>query len=129
MTAPQTISGVTQVYPGSKAKGFDQAGQYPIAWEIMYRNDEAGQAFADDVLKAIHALPAGKGVVMQLDGKAGDSARCLDCAFRDRDSFRQVVNAAFRDRLFYDEVADRLVPKQRLLDAAAKIPCGMAMAL
>ncbi|GEM_PF-2222238 len=117
----KVISAVTQVYDSSEAKGFAESEQYPIAWEIIFVNDAVGKEFADNAVIALTKTPKEKACLLGFEGDALESARCFECAFKDRDSFRQFLKASMPNLVIYDEQQSKVIPKQILLDNAREI--------
>lgn len=114
----KAVTGVTEVYDSREAQGFEQAAEYPIAWEIMYRNDSGGQVFARQLQEALNALPSGKAMPMAQEEAGSEAARSAEIAFADLDSFRQVVHAAFNGLTLCDEQQRSVIPRQQLIDTA-----------
>lgn len=117
----KVISAVTQVYDSSEAKGFAESEQYPIAWEIIFVNDVVGKEFADNAVTALTKAPKEKVCLLSFEGDSSESTRCFECTFKDRDSFRQFLNASMPNLMIYDEQQSKVIPKQMLMDSAREI--------
>lgn len=117
----KVIYAVTQVYDSSEAKSFRESEQYPIAWEIIFDNDAVGKEFAENVIAALTKTPKEKACLIGFEGYSSESARCFECAFKDRDSFRQFLNASMQNLTIYDEQQSKVIPKQMLLDKAREV--------
>lgn len=121
MNEVKTIEGITNVYDSKEMKGFDLPENYPIAWEVIFINDKAGKEFAGNIRKAFSELPPEKGYIVDFEGEPSDVARCVECVFADKHSFRKVLNEALPEMVIYDERAKGIVPKQKMIDEAGKI--------
>lgn len=121
MDETQAVTGVTQVYHSKQAKGFTDAESYPIAWEFMFVNDEPGRILALRLEAAFAKLPKEKGLLLNLEGKASDSARCVECVFKDRHVFHKVLEETLQDMTLYDEEKGKVIPRQKLLDTARNL--------
>ena len=121
MNPIKTITGVTEVYDSSQTKGFEQAERYPIAWELIYINDAAGQKFTGQLLQTLRELPQEKGYRLMPDDEPLEKMNCVECVFDSIDSFRKVVNQAFNGFALYDYQQEKITPKQMLVDTAGKI--------
>ena len=117
----KTLHGVTIVYNSKEAKDFHQSLQYPIAWEAMYMNDEVGKEFTANLSKAINNLPENQAVLMSMEGNPSDVARCVECAFANKDVFKKVLNQSLDGITFFDEQENKLIPKQSMIQDATKI--------
>lgn len=116
----KVISGTTSVYKSSKIKDFQQTESFPLAWEIILRNDKEGRSFARDLENIFLKFPKEKGLLLDTELDSTEPVRCMECVFKDRDSFKQVINQAFKNRSFIDEEKGKLIPKLKLFDAATK---------
>ena len=118
----KVITGTTSVYDSHKIKEpFKQANDYPIVWEVIFRNDTEGKAFAVDLAKTFRELLKEKGFVLDTEIPTDEPVRCIECVFKDKDSFRKVLNQVFKERSFMDEPKEQIVPKIKLLDDASKL--------
>lgn len=117
----KVVSGATQVYDSSEAKGFAESEQFPIAWEIIFVNDATGEEFAANAIIALAKLPKEKGRLLNFQGEDTETARCLECVFKDRSNFRQFLNDSMPNMTIYDEQEKKVVPKQKLLDKAREL--------
>ena len=124
----QAVTGVTSVYPSGETEGFQDSEHYPIAWEFMFVNDEAGRTFTARLEAVLARFPKEKGYMLDLDGKDSDAARSVECVFRDRDSFRQLLHETMGDMTIFDEQRQAVVPKQALIDTARNLARHSAMA-
>ena len=116
------ISGTTSVYDSHKMKEpFKQANDYPIVWEVIFRNDAEGKAFAADMAKTFRELPKEKGFILDTEIPTDEPVRCIECVFKDKDSFRRVLNQTFKNRSFMDESKEQIIPKVKLLNDANKL--------
>ncbi|MBR9919543.1 MAG: hypothetical protein GYB31_01810 [Bacteroidetes bacterium] len=97
---------VSEVYDSSKAAGFAESEKYPIAWEVMFRNDNAGKQLIENIYSAFEQLPKERGQVIGLDGEH---------------SFKQILNKALNGLALFDENANQVVPRQQLVDIAKSI--------
>ena len=125
----QVVTGVTNVYHSHETKGFQEADRYPIAWEFMFRNDEAGRAFALRLQASFARLPRAKGYILNLDGKDSDAARCVECVFQDQHSFRKILNELLADMVIYDEQQSQVIPKQEMADKARSLKRKTVLAI
>lgn len=125
----RVIYAVTQVYDSSEAKGFLESEQYPIAWEIIFANDAVGKEFSENALAALTNTSKEKACLLGFEGDSSESARCFECAFKDRDSFRQFLNESLSNLTIYDEQKNKVVPKQKLLDKAREIASQAEMGI
>ena len=116
------IQGVTDLYQTSQEKGFIEAAQYPLAWEVIFDNNKEGKVMVEDILKTFHeGFPKEKGKLFKLDGEVSDIARCITCIFKDSDAFRQFLKTAMKDKVIVDESEKRIIPSQLLVDKAKQV--------
>ncbi|MEM6359634.1 MAG: hypothetical protein AAF731_06060 [Bacteroidota bacterium] len=116
------VSGTTTVYDTHQMKEpLAQADDYPIAWEIVFRNDRQGKDFAAALTESFRELPKEKGFVLDTEIPINEPVRCIECVFKDKDSFRRVLNQVFKDRSFVDELTGKVIPKIQLLNDATKL--------
>ena len=112
---------VCEVYDSSKATGFEESDKYPIAWEVIFRNDNAGKQLIENLYSAFEQLPKVRGKVIGLDGEHSDIARCLECVFDNEHSFKQILNKSLNGLTLFDENTNRFYPKHQLIDEAKNI--------
>ena len=117
----KVVSGTTQVYQSSEASGFPEPDRYPIAWELIFTNDAAGKEFAANLEKAFAALPRRRGYIMDFQGNPDDIARCVECVFRDKDTFRKILNESLPDIAIYDEQECTIIPKLEMIERANEL--------
>lgn len=116
------ISGTTSVYASAEMKEpFEQANDYPITWEVIFLNDDVGKAFANDINESFKSLHKSDGFILDTDLSINEPVRCIECVFKNKDSFRKIMNQVFSNRTFVDESKDQIVPKIQLLNNADKI--------
>lgn len=117
----KAVQGIAQVYDSKEARSLKNHEHYPIAWEVLFVNNSVGKEFASNAIKAFERLPKKRGVIMDFQGEHNDVARCLECAFADKDSFRKILNEVFNGISFYHEEERKLIPKPMMLAAADKV--------
>lgn len=117
----RVISGTTQAYHSSEAKGFGESDRYPIAWELIFTNDATGKQFAANIEKAFASLPREKGYILDFQGGVNDVARCVECVFRDRDTFRKILNESLPDMAIYDEHEGKVISKLEMVERATAL--------
>ncbi len=121
MNNTKTIQGQSNVYDSSEAKGFKQSKNYPIAWEIIFLNDDTGKEFALNTEKSFSQLPKEQGYIVGLSDDANAPIRCLDCVFKNKDAFRKILNETLKGITIYDEIAEKVTPKTKMLQNAGKV--------
>lgn len=129
MAEVRVISGTTQVYHSSEAKGFEESDRYPIAWELIFINDAAGKQLTANVEKAFASLPREKGYIMDFQGGENDVARSVECVFRDKDAFRKILNESLPDMAIYDEQEGKVIPKLEMVERAKALTQEAALAV
>lgn len=129
MADVRVISGTTQVYHSSEAKAFGESDRYPIAWELIFTNDAAGKQLTANVEKAFASLPREKGYIMDFQGGANDVARCVECVFRDKDTFRKILNESLPDMVIYDEQEGKVISKLEMVERATALSQEAALAI
>lgn len=117
----KAVQGITSIYDSSEAKSFEQSANYPIAWEVLFVNNAEGKEFALKANEAFKNLPKDKGLIMDFQGDPNDVARCLECAFSNKDAFRKVLNEVLDGVSFYHEEERKIIPKMNMLNDAGKI--------
>lgn len=126
----KSIQGVSNIYDSTKAKDFDKPQNYPLAWEIMFVNDKAGKEFSLNAIKAFSELPKEKGYILAFQGDHKAPARCLECVFKNKDTFRKILNETLKGISFYDEKTSKIIPKTIMLkDAGKLLTSKMSMAI
>jgi len=115
------VSCVSNVYDSSEAKGFTQAEDYPIAWEIIYRNDESGKAFTAKVQDVMHELSDQEGIIMATQGEYSDVARSVELAFASADAFRKATHLILKDIRLHQEQDGKLLTKHHLVQDAQSV--------
>ena len=121
MNSIEMVYCVSEVYDSSKANEFTDFEKYPIAWEVIFRNDKAGKQLVENVYAAMEQFPKEHGYVLGLDGEQTDIARCLECVFKDEHSFNRLLNKALNGIALYDEDKKQIIPRQELVDNAKNI--------
>ena len=121
MNQIKIIQGVTNVYDSSEAKGFEDAENYPLAWELIFVNDEAGKEFSLNATKTFRGIPKEQGYVLDFQGEHSDPARCLECVFKTKDAFRKFLNESMNGMAILDERTKEIAPKMKLLENAGKV--------
>jgi len=121
MTEIKAIQGITNIYDSSEARDFDRPIDFPIAWEIMYLNDEIGKEFTANFKNAIENISQDKYQLLDIQGDNSDLTQCIECTFADTDSFKKVLNESFKDITFYSENDKKIKPKMAMIDDAKKI--------
>lgn len=117
----QYIEGVTDLYQTTAEKGFKTPEQHPLAWEVIYHNNEAGKSFTLHLLQAFDDFPKERGYISELQGEASDIARCVTCVFKDNDAFRYILNKTMEGKVIYDESKKQIVPRQELINQAKEV--------
>jgi len=115
------VSCVSNVYDSSKAKGFTQAEDYPVAWEVIYRNDDSGKAFTSKVQDLMHELSDQEGIIMAAQGEHSDMARSIELAFASADAFQKAARSILKDIRLHQEQDGKLITKHQLGQAARMI--------
>lgn len=110
------LYGITNVYKSAEASGFGDAANYPIAWEVIAIHNAAGKTFVQSVRAAFKKVDRSEGYVVTLDAGIEDTVLCLMCVFRDKASFRNVLNTCMADVVIYDEHRKSPVLKPMLLE-------------
>jgi len=123
------VSCVSNVYDSSEAKGFPQAEDYPVAWEIIYRNDESGKVFTSKVQDVMHALSDQDGIIMATQGEYSDVARSIELVFASADAFRKATHSILKDIRLHQEQDGRLITKHQLIQDARAVVQERAAAL
>lgn len=117
----KAIQGIVQIYNSEEANILKGTEGYPIAWEVLFVNDTIGKEFASNALRAFEKLPKEQGIIMDFQGEYNDVARCLECAFSDKDSFRKILNEVLNGISFFHEEKKKIIPKPMMLKEADKI--------
>ena len=121
MNKIKTLQGIANVYDSSEAKGFEDSENYPIAWELVFLNDSVGKEFSLNALKTFRQIPKEQGYILDFGGEHKDLARCLECVFRTKDTFRKVLNETLKDMAVYNEQTKEVIPKMTMLADAGKV--------
>lgn len=117
------LYGITDVYNSAEASGFDDESNYPIAWEVIAIHNAAGKTFVQSIRAAFKKVDRSEGYVVNLDAGTEDPMLCLMCVFRDKASFRNVLDTCMADVVIYDEHRKSPVLKPTLLeDSEALLP-------
>ena len=58
---------------------------------------------------------------MDFEGDHSDMARCVECVFADKHTFKKVLKEALPGMVILDERKKAIIPKQKLVDEAGKI--------
>ena len=107
-------------YASAEAREFKDSDRYPIAFEVIFRNNAAGQEFATKLQIAVRKFAPEKAVLYHVDGTTEDRARSMDCFFSDADTFRWVLNEALLGMgINHDERG--ILPKMTLIEEAQDI--------
>lgn len=117
----RTISGVFSVYGAEKARDFADCERYPIGFEAVFRNDASGREFAENIQSVMKKMPQERGILFHIEGVESDTARGVDCFFKDVDSFRKVLNEAMPNMVMFHEDEKRILPKMQVLDQAKRL--------
>ena len=121
MNKNNTVQGIADVYDSSTISDFKNAHSYPIGLEMVFINDDTGKDFFVKVLKAFNELPKEKAYIVDFEANETNVTRSIDCVFRDKDTFRQVVNKTLDEFRFYDEREKRITPRNQMIDEAGEI--------
>lgn len=121
MNSTKTIQGQTVIYDSALAKDFKQSENYPIAWEIIFLNDNTGKEFALNAQEAFSQLPKEQGYIVSFSDDHTAPIRCLDCVFKSKDAFRKILNESLQDITLYDEISNKVIPKTKMLQNAGKV--------
>lgn len=121
MNNTKTIQGQSIVYDSSQSKGFKHSKNYPIAWEIIFLNDDTGSEFALNAEKSFSQLPKEQGYIIGLSDDANAPIRCLDCVFKNKDAFRKILNETLKNITVYNEIVEKVTPKTEMLQNAGKV--------
>jgi len=112
------VSCITEVYDSAEAEDFDYSDAYPIAWEIIYRNDTGGKELTAKVWEVMEDMEEGQGVIMQWQGKSDDSARSVELAFFSFETFRKAVHAILKNIRLHNDADGQLITKHNLIGQA-----------
>lgn len=97
------LHGITNVYASTEARGFNDSGNYPLAWEVVALNNAAGKSFVRKIGTAFNRLNREEGYVLNLDTGEEEPIFSLGCVFRDKAAFLKVVSRCMPDTVIYDE--------------------------
>lgn len=116
------LDGITSVYASIEAAGFGDAGNYPIAWEVIALHNAAGRVFVQNVRAAFNRLHISAGYVLNLEAGREESIFCLECVFRDKAALAKVLNDCMANVVVYDEHKKNPVFRPTLLEEARSLP-------
>lgn len=126
MNPGKFISGIFSVYDSTQARDFKDSDRYPIAFEVIFRNDAAGQEFATKLQIAVRKFAPERAVLYHVEGMAEDRARSMDCFFSDADTFRWVLNESLPGiGINHDERG--ILPKMTLIEEAQDIVADLVL--
>lgn len=120
-TRTDTLSGVSNIYNSREALGFEKQNVYPIVWEVIFRNDVAGKAFVANLEKGFSHLPEEDGYILNLDGKHSDTARCVECVFKNAEAFRKLTAGVLTNIVIFDEEEGLAISQKELTETAQRI--------
>jgi len=115
------VSCVSSVYDSAKAKDFSHPDTYPIAWEIIYRNDESGKALTAKVHEVMEELDDKDGMIMAMQGEHSDVARSVELSFASADAFSKAVRSILKDIRLHQEQDGKLITKHQLIQNARSV--------
>ena len=116
MSKTHAVSCITEVYNSSEAQGFDLSKSYPVAWEIIYRNDAGGRKLTDTVYEVMQQMNEAEGIIMQLQGKETDIARSAELAFSTSAAFGKAVHAVLKNIHLHNDGDGQLITKYKLIE-------------
>jgi len=129
MTGIKTMQGVTNIYDSSELKDFNHSANFPIAWEVIFANNDAGKEFTEQFNETLKTLSKDKYQLIDVQGTSSDMARSIECAFTDSQTFQKVVHGAMKDIIFYSEEEKRIQPKQNMIDSAKELSKNISLAI
>ncbi len=126
-TPVKYVDGVATVYNSQEAQDFKDSDKYPVALELIFKNDKSGKELAANLNQAFSHLPKSRGYLLPQECTPDDPTRCFEGVFKDAASLGKVLNSAFGNEIaFVDEQKKAVVPRFELVEEAKAIAAGKA---